>query len=90
MLSAAQWQADLDSLAQILRQRLIYGEDAYGSRRLARRVDSLKKSRAGAHPCRTDPVGGTSAESSCGGCRAYHPPSHPATHWLEASADAHL
>jgi hypothetical protein len=35
-LSAAKWRADLDSLAQILRQRLIYFEDAYGSRRLAR------------------------------------------------------
>jgi hypothetical protein len=42
-LSAAKWRADLDSLAQILRQRLIYLEDAYGSRRLARRIDSLKR-----------------------------------------------
>ena len=42
-LSAAKWQADLDSLEQILRRRLIYVEDAYGSRRLDRRVDSLKR-----------------------------------------------
>ncbi len=42
-LSSAKWQADLDSLAQILRQRLLYVEDAYGLRRLARRVDSLKR-----------------------------------------------
>ena len=42
-LSAAKWQADLDSLEQILRQRLIYVKDAYGSRRPARRVDSLKR-----------------------------------------------
>lgn len=42
-LSAAEWQADLDSLAQLLRERLIYFESAYGSRRLARRVDSLKR-----------------------------------------------
>ncbi|WP_263819446.1 hypothetical protein [Salinibacter sp.] len=41
-LSSARWQADLDSLEQILRKRLIYVKDAYGSRRLARRVDSLK------------------------------------------------
>ncbi|WP_103030267.1 hypothetical protein [Salinibacter altiplanensis] len=42
-LSPDKWRADLDSLAQILRQRLIYVEDAYGSRRLDRRVDSLKR-----------------------------------------------
>ena len=42
-LPAAEWQADLDSLEQILQQRLIYFEDAYDSRRLARRVDSLKR-----------------------------------------------
>jgi hypothetical protein len=42
-LSPDKWQADLDSLAQILHRRLIYVEDAYGSRRLARRVDSLKR-----------------------------------------------
>jgi hypothetical protein len=42
-LSSAKWQADLDSLEQILRRRLIYFEDAYGSRRLARRIDSLKR-----------------------------------------------
>lgn len=42
-LSAAKWRADLDSLEQILQQRLIYFEDAYGSRRLVRRVDSLKR-----------------------------------------------
>lgn len=42
-LPAAQWQADLNSLSQILRRRLIYFEDAYGPRRLARRVDSLKR-----------------------------------------------
>jgi hypothetical protein len=42
-LSAAKWRADLDSLEQILQQRLIYFEDAYGSRRLARRLDSLKR-----------------------------------------------
>jgi len=41
-LSAAKWRADLDSLGRTLQQRLIYFEDAYGSRRLARRVDSLK------------------------------------------------
>lgn len=35
-LSAAEWQVDLDSLAQLLRERLIYFESAYGSRRLAR------------------------------------------------------
>jgi len=42
-LPAAKWRADLDSLEQILQQRLIYFEDAYGSRRLARRIDSLKR-----------------------------------------------
>ena len=42
-LPAAQWQADLDSLAGLLRHRLIYFEDAYGARRLAGRVDSLKR-----------------------------------------------
>ncbi|PSQ84447.1 MAG: hypothetical protein BRD30_11755 [Bacteroidetes bacterium QH_2_63_10] len=42
-LSPAQWQEDLDSLAQILRQRLIYVKGAFGARRLARRVDSLKR-----------------------------------------------
>lgn len=42
-LSAAKWEADLDSLEQILRQRLIYFEDAYSSHRLAHRVDSLKR-----------------------------------------------
>ncbi len=41
-LPAAEWQADLDSLEQILQQRLIYFEDAYGSRWLAQRIDSLK------------------------------------------------
>jgi hypothetical protein len=42
-LSAAKWRADLDSLGRTLQQRLIYFEDAYGSRRLARRIDSLKR-----------------------------------------------
>ncbi|PQJ26794.1 hypothetical protein BSZ35_17825 [Salinibacter sp. 10B] len=42
-LPDAEWRADLDSLEQILQQRLIYFEDAYGLRRLARQVDSLKR-----------------------------------------------